>query len=118
VAVASAGPNTNHLHLATDNHASTSTPSFFTGRMPFLPPNQQRQSTEGKSIKGKFCQQKPEKTKMLVQWYLLSHNNRISFESCKTNTATHPMYSQPHQLLFKICINANENCISEAKVRL
>jgi len=22
---------------------------FFTGRMPFLPPNQQRQSTEGKS---------------------------------------------------------------------
>jgi len=22
--------------------------SFFTGRMPFLPPNQQRQSTEGK----------------------------------------------------------------------
>jgi len=34
--------------LQTDNH--TSTPLlFFTGRMPFLPPNQQRQSTEGKS---------------------------------------------------------------------
>jgi len=36
--------------LQTDNHAST-TPahhhSVFTGRMPFLPPNQQRQSTEG-----------------------------------------------------------------------
>ena len=34
--------------LQTDNH--TSTPPlccFFTGRMPFLPPNQQRQSTEG-----------------------------------------------------------------------
>jgi len=36
--------------LQTDNH--TSTPCtillcFFTGRMPFLPPNQQRQSTEG-----------------------------------------------------------------------
>ena len=26
---------------------------FFTGRMPFLPPNQQRQSTEGKSTEGK-----------------------------------------------------------------
>ena len=26
------------------------TPSFFTGRMPFLSPNQQRQSTEGKNI--------------------------------------------------------------------
>jgi len=25
--------------------------SFFTGRMPFLPPNQQRQSTEGKFLK-------------------------------------------------------------------
>jgi len=29
--------------LQTDNHAS----SVFTGRMLFLPPNQQRQSTEG-----------------------------------------------------------------------
>ena len=28
--------------LQTDNHASTSPLSFFTGRMPFLPPNQQR----------------------------------------------------------------------------
>ena len=33
--------------LQTDNHASTPQLSFFTGRMPFLPPNQQRQSTEG-----------------------------------------------------------------------
>jgi len=33
--------------LQTDNHASTSPLSFFTGRMPFLPLNQQRQSTEG-----------------------------------------------------------------------
>jgi len=31
-------------------HASTSPLSFFTGRMPFLPPNQQRQSTEGRKI--------------------------------------------------------------------
>jgi len=31
----------------TDNHASTSLLSFFTGRMPFLPPNQQCQSIEG-----------------------------------------------------------------------
>ena len=35
--------------LQTDNHTSTSLLSFFTGRMPFLPPNQQRQSTEGNS---------------------------------------------------------------------
>jgi len=35
--------------LQTDNHTSTSPVSFFTGRMPFLPPNQQRQSTKGTS---------------------------------------------------------------------
>jgi len=33
--------------LQTDNHARTSPLSFFTGRMPSLPPNQQHQSTEG-----------------------------------------------------------------------
>jgi len=35
--------------LQTDNHASTPLLKFFTGRMPFLPPNQRRQSTEGTS---------------------------------------------------------------------
>ena len=38
--------------IQTDNHASTPLLKFFTGQMPFLPPNQQRQSTEGKSIEG------------------------------------------------------------------
>jgi len=33
--------------LQTDNHTSTPPLSFY--RMPFLPPNQQRQSTEGKT---------------------------------------------------------------------
>ena len=33
--------------LQTDNHASTPPLKFFTGRMPFVPPNQKRQSTEG-----------------------------------------------------------------------
>jgi len=33
--------------LQTDNHTSTPPLCFFTGRMPFLPPNQQCQSTEG-----------------------------------------------------------------------
>jgi len=35
------------ISLQTDNHVSTSPLSFFTGRMPFLPPNQQHQNTEG-----------------------------------------------------------------------
>jgi len=37
--------------LQTDDHANTSPLSFFTGWMPFLPPNQQRQSTEGTFVK-------------------------------------------------------------------
>jgi len=36
--------------LQTDNHASTPPISFFTGWMPFLPPNQQHQSTEGTAL--------------------------------------------------------------------
>jgi len=45
------GHNTS-LHLAPDRqpHQHPTTLMFFTGRMPFLPPNQQRQSTEGKKI--------------------------------------------------------------------
>jgi len=36
--------------LQTDNHSSTSPLSFFTGRMPFLPPNQQSQSTKSNPL--------------------------------------------------------------------
>jgi len=38
--------------LQTDNHASTPPLGLYMpDRMPFLPPNQQRQSTEGKALK-------------------------------------------------------------------
>jgi len=43
--------------LQTDNHASTPPLSFFTGRMPFLPPNQQCQSTEGKTVMMQYSNQ-------------------------------------------------------------
>jgi len=36
--------------LETDTMPAPHHSVFFTGRMPFLPPNQQRQSTEGKYI--------------------------------------------------------------------
>jgi len=39
--------------LQTDNHVNTPPLSFFYGRMSFLPPNQQRQSTEGKALKAR-----------------------------------------------------------------
>jgi len=44
--------------LETDNHTSTPTLSF-TGWMPFLPPNQQRQSTEGTHHSTNFTATKP-----------------------------------------------------------
>jgi len=40
--------------LQTDNHANTPPLKFFTGRLPFLPPNQQHQSTEGQSTEGEI----------------------------------------------------------------
>ena len=47
MAVASAGLYAS-LHLAPDRQPRQYTTTlFFTGRMPFLPPNQQSQSTEG-----------------------------------------------------------------------
>jgi len=48
VAMASAGPYAS-LHLAPDIQITTPAPhrAVFTGRMPFLTPNQQRRSTEG-----------------------------------------------------------------------
>jgi len=48
VAVASAGQF--YTSPQTDNHASNPPLSFLTGRMPFLPPNQQRQITENKPV--------------------------------------------------------------------
>jgi len=38
------------ISLQTDNHVRTPPQVFFTGRMPFLLPNQQCQSTEGKLL--------------------------------------------------------------------
>ena len=49
-AVASAGPRANNLHLAPDRQPHLHLiNSIFTGRMLFLTPNQQCQSTEGNS---------------------------------------------------------------------
>jgi len=51
--------------LQTDNHASTPS-SVFTGRMPFLLPNQQHQSTDGTTVTLK-CHRK---------WYVTKTNAR------------------------------------------
>jgi len=82
--------------LQTDNHASTLPLSFFTGRMPFLPPNQQRQSTEGIShytIYTKLCKQEaylsqerpcgiPHRTEILI---LKNNQQHQKFSSMSQN---------------------------------
>jgi len=54
--------------LQTDNHASTPPLSFFTGRMPFLPPNQQRQSTEGNLTKLSWKKSAAMNNHILLSW--------------------------------------------------
>jgi len=57
VAWASAGPYAN-LHLDPDTQPRQHpTTQFFTGWVPFPPPNQQRKSTEGNSMEGTYIWQ-------------------------------------------------------------
>jgi len=51
----------------TDNHASTPPLSFFTGWMPFLPPNKHCQSTEGKALKAKMPKTSNSKSNVIEQ---------------------------------------------------
>ena len=64
--------------LQTDNHASTPPLKFFTDRMPFLPPNQQRQSTEG--IWAKYMGQVPgiKLMMMMIMMSLLGHLTKFT----------------------------------------
>jgi len=64
--------------LQTDSHASTPPLSFFTGRMPFLPPNQQRQSTEDTSHEIYTKSKKITETQKRV-WTLLVTTVSITF---------------------------------------
>jgi len=67
VAVASAGSKQVCTSLQTDNHAITPPLSFFAGRMPFLPPNQQRQSIEGTSTEGTKTQMQKSREKKVYK---------------------------------------------------
>jgi len=71
--------------LKTDNHASPSPLSFFTGRMPFLLPNQQHQSTEGTitvtvTLLAKNCQ-------VSLQFFYLRHVESIISNNSNNNKA-------------------------------
>jgi len=63
--------------LQTDNHASTPPLIFFTGRMPFLPPNQQCQSTEGKFVADSLLQGIFSVTQLLFFSYYYNYSHQI-----------------------------------------
>jgi len=96
----------------TDKHASTPPLSFFTGRMPFLPPNQQRQSTEGiqyakhthpfngpfswttrvgRYQKGKTNLDFTEARDSEWQWHQLSHMQVCTLFQTDNNASTPPL---------------------------
>jgi len=65
--------------LQTDNHASTTPLIFFAGRMPFLPPGHQRQSTRSSNITTYFISQ--------VECF--QYNNRLHTPVCFINFSRH-----------------------------
>ena len=65
------------ISLQTDNHASTLPLSFFTGR-PFLPPNQQRQSTEGITLAKSTRNEIPEYEHATVEVTLTKNRRKLS----------------------------------------
>ena len=50
-AICKSAPCSRQITMPVPHHSK-----FFTGRMPFLPPNQQRQSTEGKRQSSQYCE--------------------------------------------------------------
>ena len=80
--------------LQTDNHVSTSLLKFFTGRMPFLPPNQQRQSTEGKADRLSGSEYEEAQRRMRCVAACASQCRRMSAAACDdTRQSDHPQKS-------------------------
>jgi len=73
------------ISLQTDNHASTTPLSFFTSRMPFLPTNQQCQSTEGKCMLINLYEMQKAISRCCCQ-SLLCTGNRTMITALKGNT--------------------------------
>jgi len=80
--MASAGPYASlYLALQTDNHASTPPLSFFTGRMPFLPPNQQRQGSEGSKLKDTIVPQNINKLLQAAEYNVIQQLYQFALKS-------------------------------------
>ena len=91
--------------LQTDNHTSTPTTQFFTGRMPFLPPNQQRQSTEGKNWNMQYtCWQKLVGLGSILAAILLADTLCIyTKKQFKTTYLWHTQQNKPTMMLRAFC---------------
>ena len=55
----------------------------------------------------------PAKARFCQTWFKPEEKTEFPLYITRHNTSVH---SQPRQLLFKMCINTNENCICEAKI--
>jgi len=66
-----------------DNHASTPPLSFFTGRMPFLPPNQQRQSTEGLNLYGQV-----QKYQAIALLFIKKHTHTVRHTAARQTSTS------------------------------
>ena len=80
--------------LQTDNHASTPPVKFFTGRMLFLPPNQQRQSTEGSS------QQCTLMTHQTKRWLIRADAAVVQFGTTNLLCLATDKHTSKHPILF------------------
>jgi len=88
--------------LQTDNHASTPPLSFFTGRMPFLPPNQQRQSTEGSSTEGSEYIIYVEKCGYKMYMIICNFNNKNSEIFMRPITNKTPLTATDFILVYRL----------------
>ena len=86
MATASAGSYAS-LHLTPDRQPRQHpTTQFFTGRMPFLPPNQQRQSTEGRPrviIDSLLASPKTAQVRIYLTYRKISLNRNCTPRKCK-----------------------------------
>ena len=95
--------------LQTDNHASKSPlPSFFTGRMPFLPPNQQHQSTEGTKNRYVFFLFR-NNTDNITRWR--KEHSKLTVEA---TTYAHQSHGRHNEwLVLTVCVHCHPDTMSE-----
>ena len=80
-AICKSTPRSRQITTPTPHH------SVFTGRMPFLPPNQQRQSTEGiNSVKALCC------TKQQLPHIHINIHQAFNYNTPTSRTDTHTAY--------------------------